>query len=43
MGTPGVDGRHNTSNHVIEAEQTLGIEAASASLMKSSTQWPAME
>ncbi|CAM6074480.1 unnamed protein product [Sphagnum tenellum] len=28
MGTPGVDGRHTTSNHVIEAEQTLGIEAA---------------
>ncbi|KAH8934208.1 hypothetical protein BDL97_18G071100 [Sphagnum fallax] len=28
MGTPGVNGRHTTSNHVIEAEQTLGIEAA---------------
>ncbi len=28
MSTPGVDGRHTTSNHVIEAEQTLGIEAA---------------
>ncbi|CAK9872595.1 unnamed protein product [Sphagnum jensenii] len=28
MGTPGVDGRHTKSNHVIEAEQTLGIEAA---------------
>ncbi|CAK9882014.1 unnamed protein product [Sphagnum jensenii] len=28
MGTPGVDGRHTMSNHVIEAEQTLGIEAA---------------
>jgi DNA-directed RNA polymerase III subunit RPC1 len=28
MGIPGVDGRHTKSNHVIEAEQTLGIEAA---------------
>lgn len=28
MGIPGVDGRFTTSNHVIEAEQTLGIEAA---------------
>ena len=28
MGTPGVDGRHTTSNHVIKAEQTLGIDAA---------------
>eukprot|EP00897_Mesotaenium_endlicherianum_P003119 jgi/Mesen1/2835/ME000174S02093 len=28
MGTEGVDGRHTTSNHVIEAESTLGIEAA---------------
>lgn len=28
MGISGVDGRFTTSNHVIEAEQTLGIEAA---------------
>ena len=28
MGTTGVDGRYTKSNHVIEAEQTLGIEAA---------------
>ena len=28
MGIPGVDGRFTTSNHVIEAEKTLGIEAA---------------
>ncbi|KAL7999807.1 putative DNA-directed RNA polymerase, subunit beta-prime [Plasmopara halstedii] len=28
MGTPGVDGLHTTSNHVIEVEKTLGIEAA---------------
>ncbi|EQC33505.1 hypothetical protein SDRG_09014 [Saprolegnia diclina VS20] len=28
MGMPGVDGRHTTSNHIIEVEKTLGIEAA---------------
>jgi len=28
MGTAGVDGTETKSNHVIEAEQTLGIEAA---------------
>ncbi|XP_058109982.1 DNA-directed RNA polymerase III subunit 1 isoform X4 [Magnolia sinica] len=28
MGTPGVDGRKTKSNHIIEIEQTLGIEAA---------------
>ncbi|CAM6102061.1 unnamed protein product [Calypogeia fissa] len=28
MGTEGVDGRFTKSNHVIEAEHTLGIEAA---------------
>ncbi|XP_043723195.1 DNA-directed RNA polymerase III subunit 1 isoform X1 [Telopea speciosissima] len=28
MGTPGVDGRKTTSNHIIEVQATLGIEAA---------------
>lgn len=28
MGAPGIDGRHTTTNHVIEVEQTLGVEAA---------------
>jgi len=28
MGTPGVDGRNVTSNHIIEVEKVLGIEAA---------------
>lgn len=28
MGIEGVDGRKTTSNHVIEVQQTLGIEAA---------------
>jgi len=28
MGTPGVDGTNTTSNHVLEVEKTLGIEAA---------------
>ena len=28
MGTQGVDGKHTRSNHVIETEKTLGIEAA---------------
>lgn len=28
MGISGVDGINTKSNHVIEAEQTLGIEAA---------------
>lgn len=28
MGISGVDGKETKSNHVIEAEQTLGIEAA---------------
>ncbi|XP_074555847.1 LOW QUALITY PROTEIN: DNA-directed RNA polymerase III subunit 1-like [Curcuma longa] len=28
MGTQGIDGRKTTSNHVIEVQQTLGIEAA---------------
>lgn len=28
MGTEGVIGRETTSNHIIEVQQTLGIEAA---------------
>ncbi|KAL0329659.1 UNVERIFIED_CONTAM: DNA-directed RNA polymerase III subunit [Sesamum radiatum] len=28
MGTDGVDGKNTTSNHIIEVQQTLGIEAA---------------
>eukprot|EP00956_Cyclotella_meneghiniana_P004281 scaffold5251_cov75-Cyclotella_meneghiniana.AAC.3 len=32
MGSPGVDGRHTTTNHIIEVEQTLGVEAARASI-----------
>jgi DNA-directed RNA polymerase III subunit RPC1 len=28
MGIEGVDGRKTTSNHIIEVQQTLGIEAA---------------
>merc|ERR1712238_403494 len=28
MGSPGVDGRFTTTNHIIEVEQTLGVEAA---------------
>lgn len=28
MGSPGIDGRRTTTNHVIEVEQTLGVEAA---------------
>lgn len=28
MGSPGVDGLHTTTNHIIEVEQTLGVEAA---------------
>uniref|UniRef100_A0AAV1T3G1 DNA-directed RNA polymerase subunit n=1 Tax=Peronospora matthiolae TaxID=2874970 RepID=A0AAV1T3G1_9STRA len=28
MGIPGVDGLHTTSNHIVEVEKTLGIEAA---------------
>jgi len=30
MGTPGVDGRQAKSNHIIEVERVLGIEAARA-------------
>ena len=28
MGSPGVDGLHTTTNHIIEVEKTLGVEAA---------------
>jgi len=28
MSTPGIDFRYTKSNHVIETEQVLGIEAA---------------
>jgi len=28
MGAPGVDGKNTTTNHIIEVEQTLGVEAA---------------
>lgn len=28
MGTEGVDGRNTKTNHIIEVQQTLGIEAA---------------
>lgn len=28
MGTEGIDGRNTKSNHIIEIEKTLGIEAA---------------
>jgi DNA-directed RNA polymerase III subunit RPC1 len=28
MGSPGVDGLHTTTNHIIEVEATLGVEAA---------------
>lgn len=28
MGSPGIDGRHTKTNHVLEIEQILGIEAA---------------
>ena len=28
MGSPGIDGRHTWTNHVLEVEQVLGVEAA---------------
>ena len=28
MGSPGIDGRHTCTNHVLEVEQVLGVEAA---------------
>ena len=33
MGTEGVDGTQTTSNHVIEIEKTLGIEAARTTII----------
>ena len=33
MGTEGVDGRKTKSNHIIEVQQTLGIEAARACII----------
>jgi len=32
MGSPGIDGRFTTTNHIIEVEQTLGVEAARTSV-----------
>jgi DNA-directed RNA polymerase III subunit RPC1 len=32
MGAPGIDGRRTNTNHVIEVEQTLGVEAARAQI-----------
>jgi DNA-directed RNA polymerase III subunit RPC1 len=32
MGSPGIDGRLTTTNHIIEVEQTLGVEAARTSI-----------
>lgn len=32
MGSPGIDGRHTTTNHLIEVEKTLGVEAARTSI-----------
>lgn len=32
MGSPGVDGKHTTTNHLIEVEATLGVEAARTSI-----------
>ncbi|KAK3012475.1 hypothetical protein RJ639_007986 [Escallonia herrerae] len=34
MGTEGVDGRRTRSNHVIEVQQTLGIEAARRQIIR---------
>jgi len=28
MGSPGINGKNTTTNHIIEVEQTLGVEAA---------------
>ena len=28
MGSPGIDGLHTTTNHILEVEQVLGVEAA---------------
>ena len=37
MGIEGVRGTHTTTNHVMEAERTLGIEAARSCIIKRST------
>ena len=37
MGTEGVKGSHTTTNHVMEAERTLGIEAARSCIIKEIT------
>lgn len=34
MGTEGVNGLETTSNHILEVEETLGIEAARRSIIK---------
>ena len=34
MGLPGVDGRNTISNHVIEVEKTLGIEASRTQIIE---------
>jgi DNA-directed RNA polymerase III subunit RPC1 len=33
MGTEGVDGRETKTNHVMEVQTTLGIEAARKTIM----------
>lgn len=33
MGIEGVDGRNTKSNHIMEVQQTLGIEAARVSII----------
>jgi len=33
MGSPGIDGRRTTTNHVLEVETVLGIEAARAKII----------
>lgn len=34
MGTEGVKGSHTTSNHIIEVQHTLGIEAARTKIIE---------
>ena len=34
MSTPGVDGLRTVSNHIVEVEHVLGIEAARLAIMK---------
>jgi len=33
MGAPGIDGRNTKTNHIIEVEKTLGVEAARAQII----------